>query len=134
MAKPNNGLITETNAQYYAGSQTFVANGVGNSFTTTFNTDLIFGNYDPAQAGYNLNNFKLYSSTTGAPNTFLEYFNEYTVSGNVITITNTPNEDTWFVVQLLNEYGGEYGGRDAFGRNSRGKLWRLFLHYTRKTL
>jgi hypothetical protein len=28
MAKPNNGLITETNAQYYAGSQTFVANGV----------------------------------------------------------------------------------------------------------
>ena len=116
MAKPNNGLITETNAQYYAGSQTFVANGVGNSFTTTFNTDLIFGNYDPAQAGYNLNNFKLYSSATGAPNTFLEYFNEYTVSGNVITITNTPNEDTWFVVQLLNEYGGEYGSRDAFGR------------------
>ena len=25
MAIPNNGLITETNAQYYAGSQTFEA-------------------------------------------------------------------------------------------------------------
>ena len=116
MAKPNNGLITETNAQYYAGSQTFVANGVDNSFTTTFNTDLVFGNYSPSGSGYNLNNFKLYASSTGSPNTFQEFINEYTVSNNVITITEVPNQDTWFVVQLLNEYGGDYGDRKALGR------------------
>jgi len=116
MAKPNNGLITETNAQYYAGSQTFVANGVDNSFTTTFNTDLVFGNYSPSGSGYNLNNFKLYASSTGSPNTFQEFVNEYTVSNNVITITEVPNQDTWFVVQLLNEYGGDYGDRKALGR------------------
>ena len=116
MAKPNNGLITETNAQYYAGSQTFVANGVDNSFTTTFNTDLVFGNYSPSGSGYNLNNFKLYASSTGSPNTFQEFISEYTVSNNVITITEVPNQDTWFVVQLLNEYGGDYGDRKALGK------------------
>ena len=36
MAKPNNGLITETNAQYYSGSQTFEAPIVNSTITTTF--------------------------------------------------------------------------------------------------
>ena len=43
MAQPNGGLITETNAQYYAGVQMFVSDGATLTYTTTFNTDLVFG-------------------------------------------------------------------------------------------
>jgi hypothetical protein len=115
MAKPNNGLITETNAQYYSGSQTFEAPIVNSTITTTFNTDLIFGNSDPTTPGYNLNNFKLYVSPTGLPGTFVEYTSAYTVVDNVITLSVAPQSNEWFVVQLLTEFGGEYGDRDAFG-------------------
>jgi len=65
MARPDGGLIQETNAQYYAGAQTFIADGTSNTYTTTFNTNLIFGNYDPTKVDYALNNFKLYTSTNG---------------------------------------------------------------------
>ena len=115
MAKPNNGLITETNAQYYSGSQTFEAPIVNSTITTTFNTDLIFGNSDPTTPGYNLNNFRLYISPLGLPGTFVEYTSAYTVVDNVIILSVAPQANEWFVVQLLSEYGGEYGDRDAFG-------------------
>ena len=67
MAIPNGGLITETNAQYYAGTQNFIVplTGINQSFTSTFNTDLVVGagNYsDPGSNGYNLNNFKVQTS------------------------------------------------------------------------
>jgi hypothetical protein len=115
MATPNNGLITETNAQYYSGSQTFEAPIVNSTITTTFDTDLIFGSSDPTTANYNLNNFKLYFSSIGLPGTFVEYTSSYTVSNNIITLDVAPQADEWFVVQLLSQYGGEYGDRDAFG-------------------
>ena len=115
MAIPNNGLITETNSQYYAGSQTFEAPIVNSTITATFDTDLIFGSSDPTTAGYNLNNFKLYISPLGVPGTFVEYTSAYTVLNNVITLTTPPQANEWFVIQLLNQYGGEYGDRDAYG-------------------
>ena len=66
MPIPNGGLITETNRQYYAGAQQFTSNGTANqTFTSTFNTDLVVGsgNYsDPGTNGYNLNNFKIFTS------------------------------------------------------------------------
>ena len=64
MPTPNGGLITENNRQYYAGAQSFLSStGVaGESFTTTFDTDLVFGNYDPLQTDYALNNFKIYTA------------------------------------------------------------------------
>ena len=64
MAQPNGGLITETNQQYYAGAQGFtVSNPFGQTdFTFTFDTDLVFGDFDPANIDYAKNNFKLYSS------------------------------------------------------------------------
>ena len=45
-------LITETNEQYYAGAQGFTsATGVGGeSFTATFDTNLVFGSNDPLQS------------------------------------------------------------------------------------
>jgi hypothetical protein len=67
MPIPNGGLITETNQQYYEGAQGFQQNAGGTltSFTTTFDTDLAFGSYNPANDSYILNNFKLYTSATG---------------------------------------------------------------------
>jgi hypothetical protein len=66
MPVPNGGLITETNRQYYAGAQQFTSNGnINQTFTSTFNTNLVVGpgNYsDPATNGYNLNNFKIFTS------------------------------------------------------------------------
>jgi len=115
MAIPNNGLITETNSQYYAGSQTFEAPIVNSTITATFDTDLIFGSSDPTTAEYNLNNFRLYTSPLGVPGTFVEYTSAYTVLNNVITLTTPPQANEWFVIQLLNQYGGEYGDRDAYG-------------------
>ena len=49
MPMPNGGLITETNAQYYAGAQGFVVTAVAgqNDFTFTFDTPLKFGSFDP---------------------------------------------------------------------------------------
>lgn len=115
MATPNMGLITETNSQYYAGSQTFVTDGSSSKLTATFNTDLEFGSSDPTTSGYNLNNFKLYYSTTGIPNTFVEYTSSFTLTDNVINLETVPLANTWFVIQLKNKQGGEYGNRDAFG-------------------
>jgi len=68
MPIPNGGLITETNRQYYAGAQQFTvpATAVNQTFTSTFDTDLIVGsgNYaNPGSLGYNVNNFKIYTST-----------------------------------------------------------------------
>jgi hypothetical protein len=112
MATPNNGIITETNAQYYAGSQTFEPS-TSLTLPATFNTDLIFGSFNPITAEYNNNNFRLYVSASGVPNTFVEYITTYTVSNNVITLPLARTQ--WFVIQLLNKFGGEYGDRDAYG-------------------
>ena len=71
MATPNGGLITETNRQYYAGAQSFIADGTQLSYTTTFDTKLIFGGYDPLSVGYAQNNFKIYTSTTGAGSSYI---------------------------------------------------------------
>ncbi len=65
MPIPNGGLITETNRQYYAGAQQFntaATASVGQTFTSTFDTNLAFGGSDPASAGYNQNNFKIFTS------------------------------------------------------------------------
>jgi hypothetical protein len=127
MPIPNNGLITETNRQYYEGAQGFIVVnenlGPGpaqptSSFTTTFNTDLIFGSDDPNNPDYALNNFKLYTSPTGFPGTFTEVlgssvfpFDNYNVVGNTIYNVNPIDFGlgTYVVVQLKTLDGGNYG-------------------------
>ena len=111
-------LVDETNQQYYQGAQIFNAdaNGTaGQSFTTTFNTGLVFGSFDPTITDYALNNFKIYTSPSGLPGTFLEYTNAYTVSNNVIKITAALPVSEYVVVQLKSLSGGNYGNQDAFG-------------------
>jgi hypothetical protein len=115
MAKPNGGLVQETNAQYYAGSQTFLADGTSNTFTTTFNTDLVLGSYDPTSVNYANNNFKLYTSPSGIPGTYNEYTQAYSVLDNTITFTATPAQNEVIVVQLKTLTGGNYGNKNAFG-------------------
>jgi hypothetical protein len=126
MPTPNNGLITETNRQYYEGAQGFtivfkLKSGIPSwttTFTTTFNTDLVFGSWNPNDIEYALNNFKLYWSETGLPDTFVEITTEeYGVVDNTITYINPdlPQANSYLVVQLKILDGGNYGDRDAFG-------------------
>jgi hypothetical protein len=124
MPIPNNGLITETNRQYYEGAQGFIVKnentGGGpivptDQFTTTFNTDLIYGGWDPNDPNYALNNFKLYISPNGYPGTFQEVVTEYNVIGNTIYNVNPINWSigTYVVVQLKILDGGNYGTSPA---------------------
>ena len=110
------GLITENNQQYYAGSQQFISTaGPNQKFTTTFDTNLVFGSYDPLQVNYALNNFKLYTAPAGSL-TYTEYILSYTVTGNEIEIDASLALNTNVVVQLKSLSGGNYGNKDAFGQ------------------
>ena len=114
MPIPNGGLITETNEQYYAGAQRFISDGNG-VVTTTFNTALILGSFDPNALNYTLNNFKLYTSPTGLPGTYTEYILAYTATSNVITFTVAPAAGNYIAVQLKALNGGSFGNDDATG-------------------
>ena len=109
-------LITENNAQYYAGTQDFLVSNAaaGQAYTCTFDTDLVFGSHNPLETNYALNNFKLYTAAAGVA-TYTEYTAAYTVLNNVITITAGLPLNTSVVVQLKNKEGGQYGNRDAYG-------------------
>ena len=108
------GLITETNKQYYQGAQGFLSTGSNSQvYPTTFDTDLVFGNWNPANADYALNNFKVYTSANGLPGTYTEYLLAYTVVNNVIDITATLATGTFVVVQLKVLTGGKYGQTEA---------------------
>ena len=117
MAQPNGGLITESNSQYYAGAQMFIATTDQTTFTTTFNTKITFGSSDPTSEDYNKNNFRIYTSANGNPGTFTEYTTTYTVLDNVFTLP-AQAAGTFVVVQLLSETGGQYGNQDAFGKTT----------------
>ena len=105
--------ITETNQQYYQGAQGF--RGTGNALTivTTFNTDLVYGNWNPTIAEYALNNFKIYTSTTGFPGSWSEYLLQYSVVNNSITFAANPANNLFIVVQLKKLDGGQYGNTPA---------------------
>tara|TARA_R110002012_G_scaffold96918_3_gene233319 strand:+ start:1017 stop:2240 length:1224 start_codon:yes stop_codon:yes gene_type:complete len=112
-------LNTETNQQYYQGAQPFLSAAIPptpntQSFTTNFDTDLVFGSFDPTDTNYALNNFKLYTSSSGLPGSFTEYITSYTVANNIITLTGLL-ASTYVVVQLKSLNGGNYGAQDAFG-------------------
>ena len=113
MPIPNGGLITETNEQYYAGAQRFLISDppvIGDSVTTTFNTDLI---YDSVNA--TLTNFVVYTSLTGLATSYDEFTGPYTVAGNTITFTGTNALRKHIAVQLKSLGGGSFGNEDALG-------------------
>ena len=113
-------MSQETNQQYYQGAQPFVVTAAAGqtAFVTTFDTDLIFGSSDPTDVNYALNNFKVYTSTSGLPGSFTEYTSTYTVSNNTINFpAGSPiPQNSYVVVQLKTLSGGNYGAQDAFGQ------------------
>lgn len=102
-------LLTENNRQYYEGAQGFRGDGDTKTFTTTFNTDLVFGSALPADVNYQKNNFKIYTSATGIPGTWTEVVGNYSVARNVITFDASPANNLFIVVQLKKLDGGNYG-------------------------
>ena len=120
MSFPNGGLITETNRQYYEGAQGFQVSDpvTANTFTFTFNTNIIYGSWDQNDPNYALNNFKLYTSSDGL--NYAEVLSEYYVVGNTVFF-GTPDvpeyipEGDIVVMQLKRLDGGNYGDRDAYG-------------------
>ena len=109
-------LLTENNQQYYAGSQGFLSSTglVGEEFKTTFDTDLVFGNWNPLETNYALNNFKLYTAAAGVQQ-YTEYTFAYTVSNNTIKFSLALAATTSVIVQLKSIEGGLYGNQDAYG-------------------
>jgi len=101
-------LLKENNRQYYEGAQGFQGDGSNKSFTTTFNTDLVFGNASSTNVNYALNNFKIYTSTNGQPSSWSEVVSGYTVAGNTITFDTAPVDLSYIVVQLKKLDGGNY--------------------------
>ena len=106
-------LITETNQQYYQGAQGFRGTGNALTITTTFDTDLVFGSFDQANINYALNNFKIYTSTTGFPGSWSEYLLAYTVVNNAISFAANPANNLFIVVQLKILDGGQYASTIA---------------------
>lgn len=103
-------LISENNRQYYAGTQTFIADGVNFDFTTTFNTDLVFATADPTNVNWPTNNFYLEVSIDGGL-TYTPLYNTYTVSGNTVNVTAGLAAGNYLKVQLTeNTVWNNYGG------------------------
>ena len=104
MPRPDGGLITETNRQYYAGAQQFYidAAGAGKTFTSTFNTDLIYGSSDKASAQYGLNNFHIFTSPDALAWTELTPDNSKTTATNVNANVATGNQTLTITVANVN--------------------------------
>ena len=101
--------LTETNQQYYQGAQEFIsAAGTNQKFTTTFNTDLVFGDWSTSGANYGLNNFKVYTSGDGSPGSWTQYTSEFNVENNTIEIVGDLSQGTYIAVQLTTLDGGNY--------------------------
>jgi hypothetical protein len=106
-------LITETNQQYYQGAQGFRGDNTTLAFKTTFDTDLVLGSFDPNNINYALNNFKLYTSSTGLPGSYSEYITTFTVVDNEVTFPVAPATGLYIVVQLKKLDGGLYGSTEV---------------------
>jgi hypothetical protein len=116
MALLNNGLITETNRQYYEGAKSVTVVNVETSFLFDgFDTPLIWYTSDVDDERYELNNFKFYASDDGGA-TFLEFFEISSVTnGNRVNILYSTLPGVIFLVQLKTLQGGKYGDKDAYG-------------------
>ena len=118
MARPDGGLIQETNLQYYAGAQIIYTSVAATTvYTFTFNTQLVLGSatsFAPTDPEFGLNNFRIYTSPNGIAG-WVEYTTTYVLSsgpnGSIITLGNGQNIGTYVKVQLkadavANNYGG----------------------------
>ena len=106
------GLITETNRQYYRGYQKFTGDGNNKVFTTTFDTDLVWGGtYDNPST-----NFRLYKQPYQG--SMAPVISGFTVSANTITFDTAPGNQDVVAVQLLRNDGGEFSTKLAIGNTT----------------
>jgi len=118
MARPDGGLIQETNLQYYAGAQIIYTSVAATTvYTFTFNTALSLGSatsWNPNDPDFTLNNFRIYTSPNGISN-WTEFITTFTLvvgsTGSVITLGAGQPIGTYVKVQLKegavqNNYGG----------------------------
>ena len=99
MPRPDGGIITETNLQYYAGAQIIYTEVATQIYTFTFNTDLVMGSVDswnPTDVDYALNNFNIYTSPTGIDQWTL-YTTTFSLSNNIITLELVTESDGFTV-------------------------------------
>lgn len=104
MPNPNGGLITETNAQYYAGQQAFVGDNATVDFTCTFNTDLIATVNGVSNTNYSV-------TVNGATQVENTDYSLLSTPKNTIRFTVAPALDASIVVSLVvtakrDNYGG----------------------------
>lgn len=115
MATIKNGLIAESNRQYYEGAKSVVADGVNNVFVFSgFNTPLIWYTSDVDTDNYELNNFKVYISYDHGF-TFIEYFDYYLFNDTTISTGDSLSLGDIVLVQLKRLEGGKYGDKNAYG-------------------
>jgi len=116
MAFTNNGIITESNRQYYEGAKSVICDGQSNVWVFDgFDTPFIWYTSDVDNENYELNNFKFYQSTDNGL-TFNEYFDIDSVTpSGIITTGDAPAAGVIFLVQLKRLEGGKYGNNDAYG-------------------
>lgn len=104
MPNPNGGLITETNAQYYAGQQAFVGDNATTDFTCTFNTDLIATVDGVSNTNYSV-------TVNGVPQVENTDYSLLSTPKNTIRFTVAPALDASIVVSLVvNAKRDNYGG------------------------
>lgn len=104
MPNPNGGLITETNAQYYAGQQAFVGDNATTDFTCTFNTDLIATVNGVSNTNYSV-------TVNGVPQVENTDYSLLSTPKNTIRFTVAPALDASIVVSLVvNAKRDNYGG------------------------
>jgi len=117
MALNNNGIITETNRQYYEGAQSIIAFEEQDTFYFDgFNTPLIWKSSNVDNDNYELNNFKFYKSSDNGISFELEDHNVRSVLPNgTILVSGVPQQGQIFLVQLKRLEGGKYGDNNAFG-------------------
>ena len=88
MARPDGGLIQETNLQYYAGAQIIYTPVTTAVYTFTFNTSLNLGSvtsFAPTDPDFGLNNFRIYTSPNGLSN-WTEFVTPFVLNNNTVTL------------------------------------------------
>ena len=105
---PNNGLITESNQQYYAGRAMIHVEDAGGQTVfdfSSFNTELIYYSNSTTDTNFSLNNQRFYVSVDGY--NWTEYTTQNdsnyiitSVKGNIVTLQNAIAQNSFFICEI----------------------------------
>ena len=105
---PNNGLITESNQQYYAGRAMIHVEDAGGQTVfdfSSFNTELIYYSNSTTDTNFSLNNQRFYVSVDGY--NWTEYTTQNdsnyiitSLKGNIVTLQNAIAQNSFFICEI----------------------------------